>query len=263
MFDQSVFRLGMRDGIPIALGYLAVSFTLGIAARRAGLTPFQGFLASALNNASAGQYAGFVSIAAHASYFEIALATLIANARYLLMSFALSQRLSPQTPLRHRLLLGFYITDENFGITIARKGFVNPYYTYGAILLGAPAWALGTALGIAVGDVLHPRLLSALSVALYGMFLAIIIPPSRKNKTLAYVVFLSFAASLTASLLPLLRDLGEGTRTIWLTVIIASLAAVIRPVDDGPGEGENSDKTEHKDAGKTAGVSESEDSRHA
>lgn len=230
--NRSVFRQGMKDGIPIALGYLAVSFSLGIAARRAGLSPWQGFLASALNNASAGEYAGFLLIASAAPYFELALVTLITNARYLLMSFALSQRLLPGTPLRHRMLLGFYITDENFGITIARRGPVNPYYTYGAICLGAPAWALGTALGIIAGNILPVGIVSALSVALYGMFIAIIIPPARQSRVIALLVFLSFVLSFAATILPFFRDLSDGTRTIWLTVLISAAAAVIFPVNE-------------------------------
>lgn len=146
-FSRKVFCDGMRDGVPIALGYFAVSFSLGIAARKAGFTPFQGFLVSLLNNASAGEYAAFALIMANATYFEVAVITLIANARYLLMSCALAQRFAPETPFWHRLLIGYDVTDELFGITIARPGSLNPYYTYGAILLAAPAWASGTALG--------------------------------------------------------------------------------------------------------------------
>ena len=147
-FSRKVFCDGMRDGVPIALGYFAVSFSLGIAARKAGFTPFQGFLVSLLNNASAGEYVAFALIMANATYFEVAVITLIANARYLLMSCALAQRFAPETPFWHRLLIGYDVTDELFGITIARPGSLNPYYTYGAILLAAPAWASGTALGI-------------------------------------------------------------------------------------------------------------------
>ena len=112
----------MRDGVPIGLGYFAVGFGLGIAARSANLTAFEGFIASLLNNASAGEYAGFALIAANAAYWEIALVTLITNARYLLMSAALSQKFSPETPFYHRLLIGFDVTDELFGIGISYPG---------------------------------------------------------------------------------------------------------------------------------------------
>ena len=215
-FSRKVFCDGMRDGFPIALGYFAVAFSLGIAARNAGLTPVQGFLASILNNASAGEYAAYTLIAA--------------GARYLLMSCALAQRFSPETPFFHRLLIGYDVTDELFGITIARPGYLNPYYTYGAILLAAPAWAIGTALGIIAGNALPLRVVSALSVALYGMFLAIIIPPARKNRIVAALVVISFVLSFACEYLPGISALSGGTRTIILTVAISAAAAVLFPV---------------------------------
>ena len=119
---RQIFLSGMRNGIPIGLGYLAVSFSLGIAASSAGLNAMQSFIVSLLCNASAGEYAGFTSIAAQATYIEIALITIVANARYLLMSCAMSQRMSPNSPIRHRLMIGYTLTDEIFGITIARPG---------------------------------------------------------------------------------------------------------------------------------------------
>lgn len=228
--NGSVFREGMRDGIPIGLGYLAVAFSLGIAARNAGLTALQGFLSSILNNASAGEYAAFTLIAANASYLEMALVTLITNARYLLMSCALSQRFPENIPFYHRLLIGYDVTDELFGITIARPGALNPYYTYGAIVVAAPLWAIGTALGIIAGNLLPLRAVSALSVALYGMFLAVIIPPARKNKVIALLVLLSFGASYAAAILPAISTLSDGTRTIILTVAISAAAAILFPV---------------------------------
>lgn len=227
---------GFRDGIPIGLGYLAVSFSLGVAARSAGLTAFQGFLASLLNNASAGEYAGFTVIAANAGYFEMFFITLIANARYLLMSCALSQKFSPDTPLIHRLLVGYDVTDEIFGITIARPGVLDPFYTYGAILIAAPCWAFGTALGVIAGNLLPLRAVSALSVALFGMFLAVIIPPAKHNRVIAGFVPVSFAASFAAAHLPLLSRLSGGTRTIILTVAISGIAAALFPVKDEEAE---------------------------
>ena len=143
--NRRAFRDGARDGVPIALGYFAVSFSLGIVARNVGMTPFQVMITSALCNASAGEYAGFTMIAAGAAYIEMAIVTLIANARYLLMSCAMSQRMDPDMPFFHRLLMAFDITDELFGITIARPGCLNPWYMYGAIALALPGWAVGTA----------------------------------------------------------------------------------------------------------------------
>lgn len=228
--NSIAFCDGMRDGIPIGLGYLAVSFSLGIAARNAGLTAFQGFLASILVNASAGQYAGFTLIAADAPYLEMIIVILIANARYLLMSFAMSQRMKPDTPLYHRFLMGYDIADELFGIAIARPGYLNPYYTYGAVLVAAPCWALGTALGVIAGNLLPLRAVSAFSVALYGMFLAVIIPPAHNNKVVAGVILICFAASYAASWLPVISDLSGGTRTIILTAAISAMAALLFPV---------------------------------
>jgi len=228
------FREGMRDGTPIALGYLAVSFSLGIAARGAGLTPFQGFLASLLNNASAGEYAAFTLIAGGAAYWEVALVTLIANARYLLMGCAMSQKFSPDTPLRHRLLVGFDLTDELFGIAISRPGWADPWYSYGAFSVAMPGWAVGTACGIIAGQVLPAAAVSALSVALYGMFLAIIIPPAKTNRVVAVLIILSFVLSYGAARLSLITGLSSGTRTILLTLIISGGAAGLFPVTDDP-----------------------------
>lgn len=230
--NRSAFRHGMRDGTPIGLGYFAVAFSLGIAAKRAGLSALQGFVASLLCNASAGEYMGLLVIASGAGYLEMVFATIVANARYLLMSCALSQRTSPGTPLGHRLLIGFDITDEIFGITVSRPGYINPWYTYGAMLTSIPFWATGTALGIIAGNLMPMRVVSALSVALYGMFLAVIVPPAKKSKILALLVAVCFAASFAASRLPWISSLSDGTRTIVLTVVIASLAALFFPRKD-------------------------------
>ena len=225
----SPFRRGMRDGLPIALGYFAVSFSLGIAAKNAGLTVFQGFLASLLNNASAGEYVGFVLIAANASFLETAILTLITNCRYLLMSCSLSQRFSPQTPFFHRFLIGYDVTDEIFAISVAHPYPLPPRYVYGAMLWALPGWACGTALGVAMGNILPSNIVSALSVALYGMFIAIIIPPARKNRVIAALVAVSFALSFAFSVLPYLKSLSEGIRIIILTVSISAFAAAVFP----------------------------------
>ncbi|MBE6095446.1 MAG: AzlC family ABC transporter permease [Schwartzia succinivorans] len=223
---------GVRDGMPIALGYFVVAFTLGIAARNAGLSPFQGFLASFFNNASAGEYAAFIVIAADRPYLEMALITLVANARYLLMSCVLSQRFSPDASIWHRIFVGFDVTDEIFGISAARPAPLDPYYNYGAMLVALPGWSVGTAVGIIAGNALPAAVVSALSVALYGMFLAIIIPPARKNRVIGMFVAIAFAASFAASVLPVVSELSGGTRTILLTVILAAVAAAKYPRDE-------------------------------
>lgn len=226
------FRNGIKDGIPIGIGYFAVSFSLGITAQKAGLTAFQGFLASLLINASAGEYAAFTLIAADAAYIELFLITLITNARYLLMSCALSQKFSPDTSLFHRLLIGYDITDEIFAVSISRPGYLNPYCVYGTIAVALPSWALGTAAGIISGSILPFRVVSALGVALYGMLIAVIIPPARKDKVIAVLILICFAASYTAASLPLTAAISEGTRTIVLTIIISAGAALLFPVKE-------------------------------
>ena len=232
------YRAGMRDGLPIALGYFAVAFALGIAAKNAGFSALQALVASLTNNASAGEYAAFSLIAAGAGYLEVAVMTLVANARYLLMSCSLSQKLSPETPLRHRLIIGYDVTDEIFGISIARIGYLNPWYTYGAMTVCIPGWGSGTFLGVLMGNILPLRAVSALSVGLYGMFLAIIIPPARKNRVILALVAISFAASYAASRLAVFAGISSGVKTIVLTVVIALAAAVLFPVkEEGEGHG--------------------------
>lgn len=230
-YRKSALRAGIHDGIPIGLGYFAVSFALGIAARGAGLNAFQSFLASLLCNASAGEYAAFTLIAADATYIELALMTLVANARYLLMSCALSQR-AEGVSLPHRMLIGFDVTDELFAVTIARPGKLEPFYFYGAMLMALPGWSVGTALGNIAGNLLPARLTSALGVALYGMFLSVIIPPAKKDKILAGLVVFCFAASYALSRLPIVSVIPEGTRILILTVVIASAAALLFPRKD-------------------------------
>ncbi len=226
------YKKGLRHGIPIALGYLAVSFTLGIAAKNAGMTALQATATSLLVNASAGQYAGFTVIASQGSYLEMAVMIVVANARYLLMSCSLSQKLSSEFPFFHRFLIGFDVTDEIFGVSMAFPGKLNPFYTYGVITVAAPGWALGTCLGVLCGTVLPAMIVSALSVGLYGMFLAIIIPPARKSKIIAGLVVFSMFASFLFARIPIFHTLSSGVRIIILTVVISGVAAIVFPIPD-------------------------------
>ena len=237
MKEKSALLKGMRDGFPIGLGYFAVSFSLGIIAKKGGLTPVIGFFSSLFVRASAGEYAGYTSIATHASYWELVIITVIANARYLLMNCALSQKFNPNTGLLKRIFVGACCTDEIFGISIAWPGYLKPSYTFGATAIAGPMWALGTALGIVAGGTLPQRAVSALSVALYGMFLAIIVPPSKKDKAVAIAVAASFALSFLFSILPVVKTISAGTRTIILTIVIAAVAAILKPVPDLPEDG--------------------------
>ena len=222
----------MVDGIPIALGYFAVAFTLGIVAKNSGLSAFPAVLAAALTNASAGGYAGFTLIGENASFLEMALTQLVVNARYLLMACALSQKLSPKTSTLHRSLIAFDVTDEVFGISVSVKGTLNPIYNYGAMTVSIPGWALGAFFGVIMGNVLPNSVVSALSVGLYGMFLAIIIPPARKNKIIAVLVMVSMALSFVFSKLPLLSSISSGMRVIVLTVLISLAAAILFPREE-------------------------------
>ena len=224
------FLRGMKAGVPIGLGYLAVAFTLGITARNAGLTALQATAASLLCNASAGEFVGFTLIQAGASYIEMALMELVANARYMLMSFALSQKLDPKTGLGHRLLIGWYVTDEVFGVSVGVKGYLCPYYAYGAIALACPGWAIGTCLGVIMGNILPDAIVRALSVGLYGMFIAIFVPPAKHSRVILRLVAICMAASYACSALPVIRDLSSGLRTILLTVLISAAAASLAPL---------------------------------
>lgn len=226
------FKKGLRDGFPIFLGYLAVSFTLGIAAKSAGLTVFQATLMSITNNTSAGEFAALGLIGCGASYLEMAVTQFVVNMRYLLMSCALSQKLGADTPFIHRLLIAFDVTDEIFGVSVSVNGELNPFYTYGLIAIALPGWALGTCLGVGAGNVLDVRILSALGVALYGMFIAVIVPPARGNRILSGLIAASMAISFLFAKIPHLNQISSGFKIIILTVVIAGTAAVLFPVKE-------------------------------
>lgn len=227
--NRRKFRQGLGDGVPIGLGYAAVGFGIGLSCRSAQLTPLQGLLLSLLNNASAGEYGGITVMAEDAGFFTMVLMMLVVNARYMLMSCALSQKLSPDTPMRDRLIIGFDLTDELFGIAIAQPGYLNPSYYFGAMCAAMPAWSLGTVLGVIVGQLLPVWALSGLSVLLFGMFIAIIVPAGKQDKVVLCCILISFAAGYAALHMPWLKDLSEGMRTLVLTVVISAAAALLFP----------------------------------
>ena len=230
------FKRGMRDGIPIALGYFAVAFTLGIAAKKAGITALTSALFSATCISSTGEFVGFTLIGEKAAYLEVAIMTLVANARYLLLSCALSQKLSENMKFIHRFFIGIFVTDEIFGISISQKETLNPFYPYGAAAISVPAWALGTFLGVVMGEVLPGNVVSALSVGIFGMFIAIIVPPSKENRVIAAFVVISMVASYISARVPAIATVSSGTRIIIITVVISSVAAIMFPVKDEPKE---------------------------
>lgn len=227
--DKPIAR-GLRDGLPIGAGYFAVAFSLGMIARQAGLSAPEGFLSSLLTRASAGEYGSYALMAAGAAYLEVVALCLVANLRYLLMGTALIQRFAPGTPLWKKILGSLCITDEVFAISIAYKGHLPVSYTGGAMLISGTMWACGTAMGIWAGNILPQSLVSALSVALYGMFIAIFVAPARRDRAVLLAVLASFAlSSLCTYLLP---SISQGVRIVLLTIVISAVAAVLKPVDD-------------------------------
>lgn len=242
MLSTYTFVRGMRDGIPICLGYFAVSFALGIAGRGVGMNAVQAFVMSLTMVASAGQFAAITLIGAGAGIIEMITTTIVVNLRYLLMSCSLTQKLSPETKLPHRLALSYCMTDEIFGLSISVDGFLRPVYTYGITVISVSGWCLGTVLGVVAGNILPALVTNALGVAMYGMFLAIIIPPAKENHFLGALVAVSMAASGLFSILPYLRAISSGFRVIILTILIAGIAAVIHPIEesgDNPGQTES------------------------
>lgn len=227
------FLKGMRDAVPIGAGYMAVAFSLGITARNAGMTPLTGFFSSLLTRASAGEYAVYTLMGVGAAYLEVFAVCFIANMRYLLMGASLTQKFASDMPIWKRVLASCCITDEIFGISIAYKGDLPLSYPLGATALAGTMWGMGTALGIAAGNILPAGAVSALSVALYGMFIAIIIPPSKKDNALLVAVLAGFLLSWLFRSLPVISGISSGIRIVILTLVIAAAAAIFKPIDDG------------------------------
>ena len=228
------FKKGIVAGIPIALGYFAVAFTFGMMAVQGGLSIGQSVLISLTNVTSAGQFAGLDIILAQGTLWEMALTQLIINLRYCLMSLAISQKLDKRFKFFHRFFIAFGMTDEIFGVSAASPGKSSPFFHYGAMLVAIPGWTIGTLVGAVAGSVLPAMIISALNVAIYGMFLAIIIPPAKKNKTLIWVIVLAMALSAAFHYIPGLNKISSGFVIIIVTVIVAALASILRPIKDEP-----------------------------
>lgn len=227
--NKKEFKEGMRDGIPIALGYLAVSFTFGMMAVKDHIGILQAVIISLTNVTSAGQFAGLDIIVAGGSLIEMALTQLIINLRYSLMSISLSQKLQKGTGTEKRLLLAYSVTDEIFGVSAARKGKLNIFYSYGAIAVAVPGWVLGTALGAISGSIMPAFLMSAFSVAIYGMFLAIIIPPAKEDKAVLGVVLAAMALASAFAYVPGMKKISSGFAIIIVTLLVSAIAAILHP----------------------------------
>ena len=232
------YRNGLRDGIAVALGYFAVSFTFGMASATSGLSILQAVLISLTNVTSAGQFSGLAIIAAGGTYIEIALTQLVINLRYSLMSFSLAQKLERAAPHWHRYLMAYSVTDEIFALDASLDSALPPAYHYGITCVAVPGWVLGTLAGAVSGNILPAFVISALGVAIYGMFLAIIIPPARKNHTVLFVVLSAMGLSFLFSVLPVLKKVTSGFVIIITTVIIAGIAAWLRPIEEENTKGE-------------------------
>ena len=225
------YRLGFKDGIPIALGYLAVSFSFGILGVKYGLSIWQTVLISMTNLTSAGQFAGVGIIAAAGSYVEMFISQLVINLRYALMSIALSQKVDKEFRTPARLTLGFSVTDEIFAVAASREGEVGKRYFLGLATAPYIGWTLGTLLGGISGDLLPQRICTALSVALYGMFVAIVVPPMKKDGHIAVVVAVAVGLSCFLYYQPWL-EVSSGFQVIICAVVASAVGAILFPVEE-------------------------------
>lgn len=225
------FLRGMSHGIPICLGYISVSFGFGIlAVNKAGLSAFMASVISASNLTSAGQKAGIDVIAAGGTIIEMILLQLTINIRYSLMALSLSQKLDKRFSTPHRLLASYGITDEIFAVCSAQKEPITPAYMYGMILIAAVGWIAGTAMGAAAGNLLPASVSTATEIVLYGMFIAIIIPPAKKQHSVLFVVIM--AAALSVVFKYALPALSEGFAIIISAIAASAAAALIFPIKD-------------------------------
>ena len=225
------FKKGLKNGLPICIGYLAVSFSFGIFAVANGLTVIEAVLMSLTNLTSAGQLAAVPIIACGGSLVELALSQVFINLRYALMSVSLSQKFDENVKLYDRFFISFANTDEVFGVTSTQKGSVSKTFMYGLIITPILGWSAGTALGGFSGDILPAMVVSALGVAIYGMFIAIIIPVIKTHRPTALCVLVAIALSLIFYYIPALAQIPSGFTIIICAGIASLLFAFISPID--------------------------------
>ena len=225
-----MFGKGLKDGIPIGLGYFSVSFSFGILAVSQGLSWWEAVLISMANVTSAGQFAGLTVMTAAGSLIEMAVTQFVINLRYALMSISLSQRVEERFRGIYRAVLGFGITDEIFAVAMGYSGEVTRKYFAGLIVIPYMGWSAGTLAGAVSGNLLPDFLVSALSVAIYGMFLAVIIPPAKKNRAVLGVVIGAMAVSTLFAVVPVLNKVSTGFVIIITTLLVAGLAAYFCPI---------------------------------
>lgn len=229
---KTELKQGIRDGIPICLGYISVSMAFGLTAVKAGIPIWATVLMSLTNLTSAGQFAGANLLVAHGSYVELAITTFIINIRYFLMSLSVSQKVEKEFGTKERLLSSFGITDEVFAVSMQRRSELSFPYMIGLISTPILGWSLGTLIGAVATSLLPESLSDAMGIALYGMFIAIIVPPAREQKNVLFAVILAIVASYAFTYLPILSKLSGGWSVILITIGVSALAAWLFPVED-------------------------------
>ena len=233
MFLLREYTKGIKDGLPICLGYISVSFAFGLMAKRGGLSVLSSVLISLTNLTSAGQFAGIEIIKSNGTLFELAFATLIINLRYLLMSLSLSQRFDEKTGTLKRLAMSFGITDEIFAVSMQRIAPLTFTYFIGLMTLPIIGWSGGTFLGAFASSVLPETVRLSLGIAIYAMFIAIIIPPAKKSRPILNIILISVAISTILSFVPLFAGLSGGWRIIISTIIASGVGAFLYPQKEG------------------------------
>ncbi len=229
---KSDFLQGVKDGIPIFLGYVAVSFSFGIIAVSSGLSVFEAVLISLTNLTSAGQFAGVGIIAAGAGFVEMALTQLVINMRYFFMSSALSQKYGRNTGMSVRMGAAFFVTDEIFAVAAGREARLTGSYMAGIGIISATGWTVGTLTGAAAGDIFPAWITDSLSIALYAMFIAIVMPAAKKQISVLLVVFLAAAVSCSLYFIPLFHGLSYGFRIIIAALTASVAGALLFPVQE-------------------------------
>lgn len=225
------FLKGLADGLPICFGYISVAFAFGISTVSVGLSIIEAVLISMTNVTSAGQLAAVPIIAAGGTLVEMAASQLVINLRYSLMSVSLSQKLDKGVSLLHRAVIAFVNTDEVFAVASAQKGSVSKYYMYGLILTPYLGWSLGTLLGAVAGDVLPGVVTSALGIAIYGMFVAVVVPAAKQSKATAICVVFAMCLSCLFRFVPMLSSVPEGFVIIICAVSASAVFALAKPVE--------------------------------
>ncbi len=224
------FMEGLKDGVPIALGYLSVSFSVGIMALKEGINVFQGALMSLTNMTSAGQFAGITIIGAGGTLLELVLTQLIINLRYALMSLSLSQKLPEEMPVWQRMVVAFANTDEIFAVAMGHTGSLTFSYMVGMQCLPILGWTGGTVLGAVAGQVLPPAIGSALSLALYGMFIAVVVPAAVTIRPVLWVALMAAFFSCMICYIPLFSGISAGMSIIICTILASAIGALLFPV---------------------------------